>query len=156
MRFRAPTCYPVLNQANSARAGRKVNALWNESYDEMNAQQTSAKQSQFPHGQQWAWAGEVARTAGGTNRAKQTQSAPHRPEDAVGGRAASASFAGDRHAKQSQFPGAGHRDEYRIRHRMPAAPCEGPRGVFLLPASQQMYIIRPRMTTQRRPRVSSR
>ncbi len=100
----------VRNKANSSRAVRGASTFWKRSYDAFDAETASAKQSQFPHGQQWAWAGEVARTAGGTNRAKQSQFASHRPEEAVAGRAASVAAAGDKRAKQSQFPGAGQCD----------------------------------------------
>ena len=37
----------------------RSNALWNKSYDELDAQQTSAKQSQFPPGPRWTTAGKV-------------------------------------------------------------------------------------------------
>ena len=46
----------------------------------------------------------AARAAGGTHRAKQSQLAPDRPEEAPAAGAASAAAAGDQRAKQSQSP----------------------------------------------------
>jgi hypothetical protein len=120
--------YLVLNQASCSRAVWRASTLGKKSYDELSLPRASAKQSQLPHGQQWARGGEAA---GGTGPAKQSQSAPHRPEEAMSGRTGSAAIAGDKRAKQSQFPGVGWRDgsgtchcerSAAIRHRMPAAP----------------------------------
>ena len=53
-------------------------------YDTLDTQKASAKQSQFPHGQQWARAGKAAGAAGGTHRAKQSQFADGRVRSAYG------------------------------------------------------------------------
>jgi hypothetical protein len=47
--------------------------LWKKSYDELDPQKASAKQSQFPDGQEWARAGKAASAARGIHRAKQSQ-----------------------------------------------------------------------------------
>ena len=173
----------VQNKANPAREGRRVNALWNESYDDLDAQQTSPKQSQFPPGQQWAGTGEVGGGAvvgaGCTNeanlprrgrerhcqrwaRSRQTKpigrgvSSMKCQVNRVRRRVLGISHfqlptSHSRRAKRSQFPGSGRRGGFGVRPRMPVAPQEGPGDVFFLPASQQMDIIRPRMTTRRRP-----
>jgi hypothetical protein len=77
--------------------------LWKKSYDELDLQRVSEKQSQCPHGQPWPRAGMAASAAGGTHRAKQSQFAPDRPEETPAAGAASAAAAGDERAKQSQF-----------------------------------------------------
>ena len=42
------------NKANASRAKRRASTLWKKSYDALDAQKTSAKQSQFPgSGQRW-------------------------------------------------------------------------------------------------------
>ena len=130
------------------RAKRRASTLQKRSYDELDTQQASAKQSQFPRGQQWARAGKPASPPVGPvvrNKANFRHQA-----DAMGLEQTMASpfdFAQSlprATAKQG-------RPRAAIRPRMPVAPWGGPGGAFFLPASQQMDIIRPRMTTQRRP-----
>jgi hypothetical protein len=56
----APLGQSVRNKANSSRAKGRASTLWKKSYDEFDTQKASAKQSQFPHGQEWARAGKTA------------------------------------------------------------------------------------------------
>jgi hypothetical protein len=74
------------NKANPFGAIRRASTLWEKSYGELDTQETSAKQSQFPHGPRRPRIGKAANAAGGTHRAKQSQFVPHRPEKAVAGR----------------------------------------------------------------------
>jgi hypothetical protein len=69
----APPGPSVRNKANSARATWRASTLWKESYDELDSQKASAKQSQSPDGQQWARGGRTAGATGGARRAKQSQ-----------------------------------------------------------------------------------
>ena len=152
------------NKANSSRATRRASALWKRRYDELDLQGPSAKQSQFrdgracaradkaagsaggtgcankansPHGRQWPRAGMAASAGGGVHRAKQSQFAPRRPEEASApGAARAAAAGGDKRAKQSQSPGSGRRDgsgtchcgrSVAIRPRTPATPGRGDR-----------------------------
>ena len=88
------------------RSGR-ASALKKKSYDALDSQRASAKQSQLPCGQQWARGGQAVLAAGGTHREKQSQFAPHGPEEVPAGRAANAAAAGGQRAKQSQFRQSG-------------------------------------------------
>ncbi len=83
------------NKANSPRAMGRASTSWKKSYDELDTQRASEKQSQFPHGQSWPRAGKAA---GSTRCAKQSQFAPDRPEETL---AAGARW--DRLYKQSQL-----------------------------------------------------
>ncbi len=68
------------NKANCAEAAGRASTWWKKSYGELNIQETSARQSQFPpdgHGQR---AG--GRAGGGTYRAKRSQFASARPQEA--------------------------------------------------------------------------
>ena len=76
----------VRNKANCPRATRRASTLCIRSYDELAAQTTLAKQSQFPRGQPWTKAGKAAGAVGRTHRAKRSQLAPHRPEEGTGRR----------------------------------------------------------------------
>jgi hypothetical protein len=49
------------------RSGR-ASTLWEKSYDELDTQKTSAKQSQLPHRQQWAGAAEAGQTQSRSDR----------------------------------------------------------------------------------------
>ncbi len=69
----APPGPSMLNKANSAGATWRASTLWKESYDELDLQKASAKQSQWPDRQRWARGGRAAGVAGGTRRAKQSQ-----------------------------------------------------------------------------------
>jgi hypothetical protein len=150
--FTLPTCEtkPILPE-------RRSSTVWKRSYDELDAQQTSTKQSQFPHGQQWARTGKAACAADRTNRAKQTQFDPQRPEKApptvraIAPNKANCSQASTRERGPARSPVSAPPDQ-SVRNKAKCSRTrEGRRGVFSLPASQQMDIIRPRMTTQRRP-----
>jgi hypothetical protein len=81
--------------------------LWERNYDELDLQRTLAKQSQFPCGRRWPRAAMAAGTAAGTKRAKQSQFALDRPEEALAARTPRAVAAGQKRAKQSQFPPVG-------------------------------------------------
>lgn len=92
------------NKANPSGEARTTNDLRKRSYDEFGLPRAPAKQSQSLLGQPWPRASTVTSAPGKTHRAKQSQSAPHRPARAPVGRAGVAVAAGDDRAKQSQFP----------------------------------------------------
>jgi hypothetical protein len=90
----------------SPRATGRASTVWRKSYDELDPQRASAKQSQFPHEQQWARAGKGVGAAGGTELYKQSQLAGGGQEGARPGTVAYARAAGSKRAKQSQFRGS--------------------------------------------------
>jgi len=62
------------------RAIRRTSTWWKKSYDALDTQKASAKQSQFPHGWPWAKARLVVQSdTAGPERAKQSQSAAREP-----------------------------------------------------------------------------
>ena len=68
----------VRNKPNRSGTIRRASALREMSYSELDTQQTSAKQSQFPPGPQRPRVGKAADDNDGTHRAKQSQSCSDR------------------------------------------------------------------------------
>jgi hypothetical protein len=99
----------VRNKANAFPAKQRASPLQDKSYDVLDLQGASTKQSQSSRGQPWTGTGDAADAAGGIKRAKRSQLASPRPKGAPPGGVS---------AKRSQFPGS---DAPGIRHRMPAA-----------------------------------
>ena len=135
------------NKANSAEAAGWASTWWKKSYGELNMQEPSAKQSQFPpdgHGQRVG-----GRATGGTCRAKRSQFASARPQEAPPGPVVQTKPIGPRPTGSGAGPGPemppptgqtcetkpifapSRRDGSGIRHRTPAAPVG--RGKVLRP-----------------------
>jgi hypothetical protein len=119
----APLSKSVRNKANSVEATGRASTWWKKTYGELNMQETSAKQSQFPHGQHWARAGNAvgaAHRAGCTNKANLPRTDRKRRWAGAGNAAD-----GDKRAKRSQFaPRADARDLESV------TVCGPPRGNY--------------------------
>jgi len=76
------------------------------------------KQSQFSPGPAVKGAGRAARTTGGVNCAKQSQSGPHRPKKALAGRTGKATAGRGNRAKQSQFHRSGRTGKYLVQNEL--------------------------------------
>ena len=67
----------VQNEANPSRAQQRASTLWTKSYDTLDTQRASSKQSQFPRGQPCA---RAAKTASATGEPSMRNKANSRPD----------------------------------------------------------------------------